>query len=253
MAKLVFVLLDGLAFDASRTMIWPEKVGAPVRFCSVRAEYPPLSKPAYATLFSGKKPCEHGIFENSGFAAAPSPNIFEQARAAGLVSCAAAYYWFFELYNRLPFIPARHRFLWNAPLTIANGLFYWNDSYPDAELFADAEACRNFCRPDFMLAHCMGIDWQGHLHGANSAEYKNAVKNVDALLAAYAPIWLRDAILLVASDHGMDNAGKHEADNDECRLAPFWLAGEGIQSMPMPSRACEMAALLEEILFGGES
>lgn len=249
MAKLVFILLDGLAFESAKAMTWAKKITAPVRFCKIKAEFPPLSKPAYATLFSGKKPCEHGIYKNSGFELAPESNIFTRAMESGLSRCAAAYHWFYELYNGQPFNPAAHRFLRNAGLPISNGLFYWNDSYPDAELFADAEACRNFCKPDFMLVHCMGIDWQGHLHGANSVGYNNAVKNVDTLLTAYAPVWMRDAILVVASDHGMDNAGKHEADNDECRSTPCWIAGEGCQSMRLPARACEMAGLLEKILF----
>lgn len=248
MARLLFALLDGLTFAAAQGMKWTERLDAPVRFGEMAAELPPLSRPAYATLFSGKKPREHGIISNESRLAAPADNVFARARTAGLVTCAAAYGWFFELFNGESFDPARHRLLLGAPLPVANGLFYWNDSYPDAELFADAWSLRNLCQPDFMLLHCMGIDWQGHLHGADSPEYRAAVENVDALLSFYAPLWLKDAMLVVASDHGMDNAGKHEADNTQCRAAPCWLVGKGIESAPMPGRACEMAALLEGAL-----
>lgn len=59
--------------------------------------------------------------------------------------------WFSELYNRVPFAPRCDRILHDLTLPIQHGCFYWEDSYPDSHLFADAEMLRQSHTPDFML------------------------------------------------------------------------------------------------------
>ena len=249
MGKLAYILIDGLNEFAARSMRFSEKMRVPSRGGFFQAAWPPMSKPAYVTLFTGMDPYIHGIDSNASRKTAPFNNLFRLAQNSGLTTAAASYYWFYELFNNYPFNLFSDRFCANKNWAIMNGIFYKNDSYPDAELFADAESLRKSCKPEFLLAHCMGADFAGHLYGGNSIEYLEAARNIDALLADWLPILLADGYhLVVTSDHGMDDNGRHEDDNAKCRNCAFWLLGEKWENLPLPTRANEIMGLLASVL-----
>ncbi|MDE5878908.1 MAG: alkaline phosphatase family protein, partial [Desulfovibrio sp.] len=86
MKRLVFVLLDGLgAAAAGRHMSFlaalTEAGGA--RRTELSAELPPLSRPVYATLLTGRMPLETGILRNEDARALACPSLFSRARDAG--------------------------------------------------------------------------------------------------------------------------------------------------------------------------
>lgn len=169
---------------------------------------------------------QHGILRNEDCRQAPEPNLFSQLAQARFCVCAAAWAWFFELSQGIPFDRARHRFWHSNAGPIHNGVFYASDAYPDAELFADAEGLRKKYAPDFLLAHSMGIDRAGHEHGGNSDEYNMAASAADSLLAQYMPVWLAEGYsIIIASDHGMDDDGSHYSKSGAVLHTPLWLAG----------------------------
>ena len=251
MTRLVFVLLDGLAATASPCMGYMQSLvdAGTARCTELIAELPPLSRPIYATLLSGKRPAESGITHNDDTRPCPEPHIFSRARAAGLVTAAAAYHWMSELCNTRPFDAARDRHTDNAALPIAHGHFYCTDAYPDDELFHDAASLQLRHNPHLLLVHSMGIDNAGHLYGAASREYRNAARRADGLLARWLPRWMEAGYaVLVTSDHGMDADGSHNDTNDACRRVPLWLAGETVNSTPLPQDQTQIADLVCSVL-----
>ncbi len=123
--RLVFVLLDGLRLDVARRAMgfMQAQEAALARPCiTVRAELPSLSRPLYETLMTGVAPIDSGIVGNSVVRRSRHESVFDRCRQAGLVTAAAAYHWFSELYNEAPF-RAGHR-LTDAPeAAIQHGLF----------------------------------------------------------------------------------------------------------------------------------
>ncbi len=250
MASCVFVLLDGLNAAAARRcmgfMLALEAAGK-ARYAELTCELPPLSRPLYATLCSGLAPAEHGILHNDDARRCPAPTVFSRARDKGLVTAAAAYHWISELCNAAPFAPARDRITDDPALPVAHGLFYCSDDYPDEELFRDAACLMRRHSPQLLLVHSMGIDAAGHRHGAESRQYRDAVRLADGLLARALPAWRAAGhVVLVTADHGMDNDGMHNDDADAVRRVPLWLAGG--DALPLPAAQTEVAALVARAL-----
>lgn len=257
MAGLILVLLDGLHADAAdRHMGFMAALTehGEARRLTLDCALPPLSRPLYATLLTGCSPAELGIFHNADTRLCPVPTLFHQARDAGLVTAAAAYYWFSELCNHAPFNPGRDRLTLNQNLPISHGLFYQRDDYPDAELFNDAEALRTLYHPDFLLVHSMNIDNAGHTDGGDSAGYRRAVREADRLLSCHIPRWQAEGYsLCVTADHGMHADGQHDDLVESVRRVPLWLLGPAwnplLESIGHPLRQTDIAPLCRSILL----
>lgn len=248
MTRVIFVLLDGLAAaTAQPCMGYMQSLAdaGTARYTELIGELPPLSRPIYATLLSGKRPAESGITHNDDTRPCPLPNIFSRAQAAGLTTAAAAYHWMSELCNSRPFDPARDRCTDNPALPIAHGMFYCTDAYPDDETFHDAASLQLRYNPHLLLVHSMGIDNAGHIYGAESREYRNAARRADGLLARWLPRWAEAGYaVLVTSDHGMNADGSHNDASDACRRVPLWLAGEAWNNTPLPQNQTQIADIV---------
>ena len=134
MKRFLFIVLDGLGVDAARRcmscLAALDEAGV-ARYGELTAVLPPLSRPVYASLLSGRTPAANGILHNGDTSLCPTATIFHDARRHGLVTAAAAYFWMSELCNRSPFAAERDRFTNDASLPISHGLFYSSDAYPD--------------------------------------------------------------------------------------------------------------------------
>lgn len=251
MAPLVLVLLDGLGSSALSCMGSMEaltRVGR-ARFTELCCELPALSRPIYHCLLTGLPPAVSGMLHNDDWTPHPAPTLFSRAREAGLVTAAAAYGWISELCNRAPFDAARDRLTEDAGLPIMHGLFYTNDAYPDDHVFMDAEALRRRYAPQLLLVHTMGVDFAGHGHGADSAAYRNAARQVDMLLARFVPCWLEAGCnILITSDHGMSPDGLHNGSTDAERRVPFWALGPACAAMSLPVRQTECCSCAARLL-----
>lgn len=254
--KVIFILLDGLRFDVAQTGMGylahlVEQQGA--SFYKVQAELPTLSRPLYEVLLTGTPVSQNGITANDVVRLSHEESIFHLATRHGLTTAAAAYSWFSELYNNAAFEPWRDRDQQTPDLPIQYGRFYWEDSYPDSHLLADAEMLRQAYSPDFMLVHPMGIDYAGHCYGANTKEYRSSALTSDSLLSHYIPRW-REAgyTLLVTADHGMNADGNHGGTLPDVRETPLFCMGlqfepglylEGMSQLAIAPLICNLLGL----------
>ncbi|MDR1658828.1 MAG: alkaline phosphatase family protein [Desulfovibrio sp.] len=251
MKGFIFVLLDGLGVDTARRcmscLAALVEAGA-ARYGELTAVLPPLSRPVYASLLSGRTPAANGILHNDNASLCPAATIFHDARRHGLVTAAAAYSWMSELCNRAPFAAERDRFTNDISLPISHGFFYSSEAYPDDELFRDAEWLRQKFSPRLLLIHCMGIDYAGHRHGAGSTAYRDAARAADGLLARYLPTWVEAGYAaLVTSDHGMGDEKSHCDTTYEARRVPLWCIGAA-RDCPLPRRQTEIAGMISTCL-----
>lgn len=252
MQPVVLIVLDGLRYATARACLgYPEALveAGKAQVYRLRSALPSLSRPLYETLMTGLVPVEHGVTSNAVVRRSQFPNVFSLARRAGLVTAAAAYHWFFELYNHAPFEP-RFRHIENADGGIVHGTFYWRDDYPDDHLFADAEDLVARHTPHFLLLHPMNIDDAGHKHGGGSVAYRNAARNAGDLLARYVPQWLaRGYAVIVTSDHGMGDDGNHGGPEGDETEVPFYVIGDVFSLDPAATiRQTDIAGLIAALL-----
>lgn len=142
MKKLILVQLDGLRYTTARRCLgWPEAMvrANKAQVFSITAELPSLSRPLYETLLTGQAPIEHGVVLNQICRRSRCESLFDRVRSAGGRATAAAYHWIAKLYLNAPFNPKTSRLILNGGGAITDGFFYWDETYPDSHLFADAQ------------------------------------------------------------------------------------------------------------------
>jgi predicted AlkP superfamily pyrophosphatase or phosphodiesterase len=229
MSKVILVVCDGLRDDtAAAQMGYLEHLvehRLAERF-TVIAEMPTMSRPLYETLHTGTPPYIHGVTSNNIVRLSNMPNIFGIASQAGKVTAAAASSWISELYNAVPYDLIEHGEVDDPHLPIQHGRFYVNDSFPDSELFIQAERMVRRFAPDYLLIHPMGMDDTGHHHGPESHEYNNHAIFIDQVLAGLVPDWQRKGYaVLVTADHGMNAYHMHGGSLGEVRRVPLYRIG----------------------------
>ncbi|WP_411677367.1 alkaline phosphatase family protein [Caproicibacter sp.] len=230
MGKVLFVLIDGLTADAAfRHMGFMEHLAEKQKAAKyrVKSELPSLSRPIYEVLMTGTPACKNGIVSNDTVRRSRKKNLFQLATKAGMVTAAAAYYFFCELYVSAPFNRQTDRFLSDPEAPIQHGIFYYDDFYPDSHVFSDADYLIGRYHPDFALIHPMNTDFIGHRYGGKSEEYIKAVANIDNILSTFLPGWIADGFdIIVTADHGMSERKLHGGNSADEREVPMYVLGE---------------------------
>lgn len=228
--KVILVLLDGLNYDVSQSCmgflsaLCHDEQGSVKK---LQSELPSLSRPLYETILTGVPPIHSGIYSNDVSRLSHQQSIFHQLKSRHKITAAAAYHWVSELYNRSPFNPYQDRYVADENLTIPYGHFYFEDHYPDSHLFLDGEMLRQRHQPDFLFIHSMNIDDAGHKFGLDSSQYRNSVRKADMLLSRLIPTWLEEEyIVIITSDHGMNNDKSHGGTLSEEREVPLYVFGD---------------------------
>ncbi|MED1802006.1 alkaline phosphatase family protein [Brevibacillus porteri] len=241
-SKLAMIVLDGLRFDTAISHMGYlhhlVEYGIAARF-QVRSELPSLSRPLYEVLLTGTPVWKNGISSNQVVRLSHQESLFHLTQKNGMSNAAAAYCWVSELYNKAPFNPFHDRIQLNTDKPIQNGMFYWEDHYPDTHLFADANFLLNGYNPDFLYVHSMNIDDDGHKHTADSARYRNRVLAADSILANVLPAWIDAGYqIIVTADHGMTADGNHGGTSSADRDVPLFvisnLISPGIREEAIP-------------------
>lgn len=224
--KVVMVLCDGLGDAPARARMGylehlvEEK--AATRYTS-EVVLPTMSRPNYESLHTGVVPLEHGIVSNFVVRESKLPNVFSLVTAAGLTTAAVGYHWFSELYHRSPYDRIAHCEYDDGGAGITHGRFYESDDQPDAEVMIRGVLMAQRHAPAYVLAHPMGVDHAGHLHGRDSDEYNQAVTDLDVMLSLAVPVWLELGYsVLVTSDHGHDAYKYHGGTVDDVRNVPLY-------------------------------
>lgn len=233
--KLIFVLLDGLRNDvALRQMGFMSHMveNNHCRLFKVQSEMPSNSRPLYETLLTGVSPFESGVTNNDYTKFSKEESLFHLTAGQGRRNSSASSAWIRELYFKEHFRPF-DRFLKSETGPIHQGIFYFNDSYPDSHVFMDGEFLRTTYQPDFLFIHPVAIDHIGHEHGGTSLEYIMAAGEADDLLSLLIPKWLADGYqVLVTADHGMNDKGWHGGTTTEERSVPLFLFSD--KDIPLP-------------------
>lgn len=232
MSKTILIMLDGCTFDgATQNLGYLEhliehKQGAKYK---IKGELPSLSRPLYETILTGVPVYKHGITSNLEVRKSICTSIFDLCVKNGLSTAAAAYYWISELYVNSPFNPNTDYIQLNSSSSIQNGMYYFEDFYPDSHLFANAEFLRNNYSPDFMFVHSMNVDEAGHKHTSNSMEYNQAIAVVNTVISKLLPVWFEQYNVVITSDHGMNEFGLHGGNNDIQRTVPLYVFSKDIK------------------------
>lgn len=232
MGKTIFVVLDGLnaetAFSQMGFMehLIEQQQGA---VYTVEAEMPAQSRPLYEVLQTGVPTYQNGIYANHCTTPSKEVSVFQLAQEAGLKTGAAAYHWVSELYNQSPFNPATDRLQFNSEGYIENGLFYFEDHYPDSHLLLDGDYLIQEKQTDYTLIHTMNIDDVGHRYGSDSKEYVQQTVAIDRLLAGFILKWREQGYhIVVTADHGMNNYQTHNGVSKKDRHVPLYLFSDRV-------------------------
>jgi len=254
MGKVVLVVSDALRDDvAARGMGYLEhlvEIKLATRY-TVIAELPTMSRPLYETIHTGLPVSQHGVVSNYVVRRSIVPNVFQAAVEQGKTTAAAAYWWFSELYNGVPYDRIDHREVDDASLLIQHGRFYTQDAYPDQELFATAGMLVRRFAPDYLLVHPMGMDYVGETFGANSSQYRNHAISQDVMLSNLIPEWLQAGYhVLVTGDHGMNDDKLHGGTTPDVRNVPLYMippdgrgggnTGKDVSQLQMAPTVCHL-------------
>jgi predicted AlkP superfamily pyrophosphatase or phosphodiesterase len=226
MNKVILILSDALRYDVAKDnmgflahLVESNKAS----LYKIIGELPSMSRPMYETIHTGLPSSEHGIVANSVVRLSNKPNIFQAIKNAGKVTAAAAYYWYSELYNRIPYDRIDDRETDDESFNIQHGRFYIEDEYPDIELFASAAHLIRRFSPDYLLLHPMGMDYHGETYGSDSKEYRNHAIYQDSGLAPLIMEWKElGYTIFVTGDHGINKDGAHGGITPEQREVPFF-------------------------------
>lgn len=212
----VLVSLDGFRYD------YPKKYGAR-HLLAIGAHgasapdgmipaYPPLTFPNHYTLVTGLYPEHHGIVANSFYDPARKQIYsFRNADTAG----DGSWYGGVPLWSLAEQQGMRSAcFFWpgsEAKIAGERPSFYlhYTDKYPDEKRIDQVIAWLKLPpeqRPHFITLYYPNVDHEGHMHGPDSVEVREAVEHVDELMgelerklnALHLPI-----DLIVVADHGM--------------------------------------------------
>ncbi len=225
--KVILVLSDGLGYAVAVDgmgflghLVETKQASLYKAVC----ELPSMSRPTYETVHTGLPSSVHGFVSNSIVRCTTQPNIFRLAAQAGKVTAAAAYYWFSEMYNRIPYDPVEDKETDNGELPIQHGRFYDQDEYPDPEVFTTAGLLVRRFLPDYLLIHPMGMDHIGETFGGVSSQYRKQAIRQDASLAPLIAEWMeRGYTILVTGDHGINPDGVHGGTTSEMREIPLYF------------------------------
>jgi predicted AlkP superfamily pyrophosphatase or phosphodiesterase len=227
MKKVVLILCDALRYDAAvdgMGYLGHLVESGLASLYKIIGELPSRSRPIYETIHTGLPTHAHGVVANSIVRLSTKPNIFRSVKDAGKTTAAAAYYWFSELYNRVPYDRIHDREVDDGALPIQHGRFYTEDDYPDLELFATAGMLVRRFSPDYLLLHPMGMDYTGERFGSDSSQYRNQAVKQDAWLAPYIVEWMDLGYsIFVTGDHGINKDGIHGGPAPEQREVPLYL------------------------------
>lgn len=234
--KLVLIVLDGLCYDTAKSSMGflnhlvEKNIGT---LNKVKSELPSMSRPLYETILTGVYPYKSGIVNNKITKLSNYKSIFHLVKESNGISCAAAYHWISELYNKSPYDYMYDSYQEDLSKPIQYGRFYFDDTYPDSHLLIDAEILRNKYLPNFLYIHPMGIDDIGHKYGKNSKEYRNKAIEVDVILSNFIPMWLEKGYeVIVTSDHGMNDDGNHCGISEDERIVPMFYFGNKNLNIP---------------------
>jgi type I phosphodiesterase/nucleotide pyrophosphatase len=222
----VIVLVDGLAYHASRSMPGLNELRAKGADLECRIGLPSLSLPGRSVLMSGAWQEIHGQATNFNARPLAVEHLFLTAKRRGLATALAA-----GPDPHLLFSPyVDERIVYPRLDKGESGSL----ERLEAELLWMGETTRALLRdkrPQLFLMDYTIADEAGHGWGAASRQYRAAAAAVDAEIRKLATeIDLQRAVLVVTSDHGHTPSGGHGGPEEDVMRVPLVMVGGPVQA-----------------------
>jgi hypothetical protein len=217
----VFVIVDGLREDVSRTMPTLENLRAHGFDTVVRTSQPSLSFPNWTTLLSGAPQRISGVTTNWFTERVPVETLIDVALAASRTVAVSA--------------PADFEMLYGAKRAGNVFLRDWQaGTYMSGEIVDHAISLARESSASLVIVHLPDVDEAGHAFGGASREYRDVALRVDADLGRLvAALQGPYTTFVVAADHGHIDTGGHGGPEDVVTLVPAVFAGPNVR----PGRA----------------
>lgn len=258
MTKLLLIILDGVPYANWRRYFgnlegWVEAGAA--RVWRMRSVLPSISAPCYASIHTGLRPQEHGIWANADIRRLDFPDIFSEATKAGRKTGAVTHSYWSEFFNRAPFDTVRDIEYDEPDGPITHGRFHTMKGYnrinqmtpADHDLFATLTRLCEVKGIDYGILHTCTLDSMGHRFGHDCGEMDDACGQLDAILAPFIPRWRAAGFeVIVTADHGQTQRGFHGGTGDDQR--DFALYYFGSAAGPAPDALLDQLALAPTIL-----
>jgi hypothetical protein len=221
--RVVLVVVDGLRLDASRRMRTLNELRQQGADFTAWTGEPSLSLPGWTVIASGATQEISGVTTNWYKGAAKVDHLFAAAKRAGLRTAVAGSPGWGMLFGAdldgRVLVPDPHDYR-----SLAGAFTTSDDVVAGAmRLLADDFA--------FVLIHLPSPDILGHGFGGASEPYAEAVRRVDAHLAAlWGTIDPAATTLIVTADHGHIDRGGHGGWEAVVKQVPLVLAGRGVRA-----------------------
>jgi hypothetical protein len=210
--RVVLVIVDGLSQQHAYGLPLLDRLRGAGIDASATSHTPTISRPNYVTILTGVPPVLSGVRNNWYQGRVELDSIMDRLRArrseTAYVSDSSPglAYMFSQDIEDSTYAP-------------------WPDGFVAASRLA--------LRRNYPLVILLPgrVDYEGHLHGADSDEYRRAAELVDAqLTAALADIDLSRDTVIVTADHGHTPSGGHGGSEPEVLDVPLVMAGAGVRT-----------------------
>ena len=224
--QVVLVLVDGLAYHASRAMPFLNELRSRGADYECRIGLPSLSLPGRSVLMTGAWQEVHGQATNFNPRPLPVEHLFLTAKRRGLVTALAAGgdpQTLFSPYVDERVVYARVPRDETARLDRLHAELLW--------MGEETRALLRDKRPHLFAMDYTIADEAGHGWGAASEEYREAARAVDEEIRKLAAAMdLGRAVLVVTSDHGHIPAGGHGGPENDVLRVPLVMAGGPVRA-----------------------
>ncbi|MDO8963128.1 MAG: alkaline phosphatase family protein [Coriobacteriia bacterium] len=215
-SRVVFVIVDGLREDVSRSMPVLNTLRAHGYDGLAVTGQPSLSFPNWTTLMSGASQRFSGVTTNWFEERVPVETLVDTALAADRVVAVSAPTDFEMLYGvkRSPYVYLRD---WEKGVYMTGGIV-------DNAIRLASESGATL-----LIVHSPDIDEAGHASGGASKEYLDTARKVDADLGRLvSALQDRRTTFVIASDHGHIDTGGHGGPETIVTEVPVVLAGPSV-------------------------
>lgn len=215
--RLVYVIVDGLREDVSRTMPTLNALRAHGFDARVRTSQPSLSFPNWTTLLSGAPQRISGVTTNWFEQRVPVETLIDTALFAGRTVAVSA--------------PSDFEMLYGVGRTGHVFLRDWEKgAYMTGGIVDHAISLTTESRASVVIVHFPDIDEAGHASGGASEEYRATALRVDRDLGRLVTaLQGPETTFVVASDHGHIATGGHGGPESAVIEVPAVFAGPNVK------------------------
>lgn len=234
-------------------------------FSTITMEVPTISAPGWCSLLTGASHAQHGIVDNSmvGSNHWKYPDVLSQGfhrDNSTRTFAAAGWPVLVDPSNLGPIIhPREDQQKAGLHKIVARDGETHGYIAADATCVAYSHAALRGAAFDMGFVYCCDVDDAGHIYGALSQEYTEAIRRVDAHVQTLVnDVQFRydsfgeDWLVVITTDHGHIDEGGHGGDSPEERAswAIAWSPSGNLPGWPEKIEPIELAPLILEARYG---